>query len=55
MTTQSVNASASYAQVQQLKERVSKEGQAALDADQRAKLATEDALIEEIRANGGDA
>ena len=40
-------------QVQQLKERASKEGQSALDADQRAKLATEAALIQEIRANGG--
>ena len=42
------------AQVQQLKERASKEGQSALDADQRAKLATEDALIEEIRLLGGE-
>ena len=41
-------------QVQQLKERASKEGQAALDADQRAKLASEDALIQEIRSLGGD-
>jgi hypothetical protein len=42
-------------QVQQLKERASKGGQAALDADQRAKLASEDGLIQEIRSLGGDA
>lgn len=43
------------AQVQQLKERAAKEGDSALDADQRAKLASEDALIQEIRSLGGEA
>jgi hypothetical protein len=44
-----------HAQVQQLKVRAAKEGQSALDADQRAKLATEDVLIEELRGSGGNA
>lgn len=42
-------------QVQQLKERAAKEGQTSLDADQKAKLASEEALIQEIRSLGGDA
>jgi len=42
--------------VQQLKEKVAKEGTAnGLDADQRAKLASEAGLIQEINSLGGEA
>lgn len=41
--------------MQQLKEGAAKQGASALDADQRAKLASEGALIQEIRYLGGEA